>query len=360
MPAEEYEYDVCLSFAGEQRTYVEHVAEQLTRIDIRVFYDMYEQANLWGKDLYEHLDEVYQQKAKYCLLFISADYARKVWTNHERKSAQARAFQESQEYILPIRFDDTTIPGIRATVGYIDVRSTTPSQLINLVQQKVRGSVNSHHIDGERAGYQPNDIPRTLHEQQILLETKPLAWEHLLFGGVLIQGRRALQAKIHNHKLHFSHRIRHFADDSSTTKYISEAMTNGSWIMGEIMKSLDPASQRWAFGEPGEPGNADNIIRLAERLIRSYEDMLDWSADLRGTMTSTRLRRAIELASQMLDLPIRQVDEFIDNYVELLVPALERLARGESVSLSLSLTLTADENLAKQIHRELKKARLSR
>ena len=43
-----------------------------------------------GKDLYTHLDDVYQNAARYCVLFVSRDYARKVWTNHERESAQAR------------------------------------------------------------------------------------------------------------------------------------------------------------------------------------------------------------------------------------------------------------------------------
>jgi hypothetical protein len=35
-------------------------------------------------------------------MFISGAYGNKLWTNHERKSAQARAFQEAQEYILAI------------------------------------------------------------------------------------------------------------------------------------------------------------------------------------------------------------------------------------------------------------------
>ncbi len=56
-----------------------------------------------------------------------------LWTSHERESAQARALLERQDYILPARFDDTEIPGIRATVGYIDLRSTTPAALSQLI-----------------------------------------------------------------------------------------------------------------------------------------------------------------------------------------------------------------------------------
>ncbi|HEX8430183.1 MAG TPA: TIR domain-containing protein, partial [Longimicrobium sp.] len=84
-------YDVALSFAGEDRLYVRGIAQALREAGIQVFFDEYEVASLWGKDLYAHLQDVYQNQAKYTVIFISASYAVKVWTNHERKSAQARA-----------------------------------------------------------------------------------------------------------------------------------------------------------------------------------------------------------------------------------------------------------------------------
>ena len=47
-----YSYDVALSFAGEDRPYVQAVAETLRSLKARVFYDAFEEADLWGKDLY--------------------------------------------------------------------------------------------------------------------------------------------------------------------------------------------------------------------------------------------------------------------------------------------------------------------
>src|SRR3712207_5793444 len=101
-----FKYDVCFSYAGEDWAYVEQVAAELKESDISIFYDLYEQTSLWGKDLYVHLDEVYRDKARYCVMFISEHYSEKLWTNHERRSAQARAFSENREYILPARFDN--------------------------------------------------------------------------------------------------------------------------------------------------------------------------------------------------------------------------------------------------------------
>ena len=47
-----YDYDVVLSFAGEDRNYVEKVANKLLYKGIKVFYDNFETVDNWGKDLY--------------------------------------------------------------------------------------------------------------------------------------------------------------------------------------------------------------------------------------------------------------------------------------------------------------------
>lgn len=134
--APHYDYDVTLSFAGEDRTYVEEVAAALYALGIRVFYDRYEQVDLWGKDLYTHLDDVYRKRARYCVIFISHHYAEKLWTNHERKSAQARAFEEKAEYILPVRFDQTEVPGMLPTTGYIDAKEKEPVEVALMIAKK--------------------------------------------------------------------------------------------------------------------------------------------------------------------------------------------------------------------------------
>ncbi len=147
--AGDFVYDVALSFAGEQRAYVQKVATALRRRGIRPFYDDYEKATLWGKDLYEHLDWIYQKAARYCVLFASEDYANKVWATHERRSAQARALQSNQEYVLPVRFDDTEIPGLRPTVVHVDARLLPPRKLAELISKKLGPRVRKNFFPPE-------------------------------------------------------------------------------------------------------------------------------------------------------------------------------------------------------------------
>jgi hypothetical protein len=52
-----FDHDIALSFAGEQRAQVEKIAECLKSAGARVFYDKYSKAELWGKDLYQHISQ---------------------------------------------------------------------------------------------------------------------------------------------------------------------------------------------------------------------------------------------------------------------------------------------------------------
>lgn len=130
-------FEVVLSFAGEDRPYVFEVAEILKANDISLFYDEYEEATLWGKNLVEHLHKVYSSSARYCVMFISKHYAEKVWPTHERRSAFEAAIRSKEEYLLPARFDDTEIPGLHKDISYVDLRRKSSKQLADLIMLKL-------------------------------------------------------------------------------------------------------------------------------------------------------------------------------------------------------------------------------
>ncbi|WP_262047317.1 toll/interleukin-1 receptor domain-containing protein [Bradyrhizobium sp. Bra78] len=132
-------YHVALSFADEDRDFVEKVAAQLRSDGVEVFYDAYEEADLWGKNLYDRLKDVYQNQALFTVMFISEHYRDKLWTNHERKAAQQRALADvGKEYILPAYFDTTiTLPGLAKGTGSISLPKKTPEQVANLIVKKL-------------------------------------------------------------------------------------------------------------------------------------------------------------------------------------------------------------------------------
>ena len=169
-----FEYDVAISFAGEQRTEAEAIANCLQSAGIKVFYDAYEQANLWGKDLYEHLSDIYQNKARYCLMLVSAGYGAKVWPTHERRNAQARALSQRIEYILPVRFDETEIPGLPNTVGYLQFKEHGVKGICTNLLKKLDGPFGSSErrgLGGEILAPEPNEFSeqsRRLADTEIL------------------------------------------------------------------------------------------------------------------------------------------------------------------------------------------------
>ena len=137
------EFDVALSFAGEDRQHAKELADLLDSGGYEVFYDEYEQAELWGKNLLEYLSTVYKDKARYCVVFLSEFYAEKWWPRLELRSAAARAFKENEEYILPIRLDDTEIEGLLPTVGYLDLREVSIEEVYQALVQKLSGTLQT-------------------------------------------------------------------------------------------------------------------------------------------------------------------------------------------------------------------------
>jgi glucokinase len=131
------EYDVAFSYASEDRPYVRAVAERLHAQGIRVFYDEFATTELWGAELPEIFLDIFHKKARFAVAFISAHYVSKPWPMHEGRNALARALVEHGTYFLPVRLDDSELPGLRPTIGYIDARVTSPEQLSAMILEKL-------------------------------------------------------------------------------------------------------------------------------------------------------------------------------------------------------------------------------
>jgi hypothetical protein len=349
--ATEPDFDVALSFAGEDRGYVERVATRLRDAGVRVFYDEFMVVETWGADLYSYFDDIYRNRAKFAVIFVSADYARKAWTSHERQSAQARALMQQNVYLLPVRLDDTELPGLRPTVGYVDARKVSPEALTELIQRKLAPRGDAEVLPPRTYG-----IPWTEQEQHDLLSARPPAWEYLLFAGVLWRGKMVLEPKFRDYELGYA-RIRgeYFRSIPETLRYVERQMFEMSEVAGRVMTIFRKEAQEWAFGLQGVPGDPERIEHLAKRALTIYEDMLDGVARLRGALVPDECRQLIRLAVSSLDPPILQSRQFIDSTVLQIGTLPERIARGENAYVGLDYTISVDLNVERAISKEVKR-----
>jgi hypothetical protein len=129
-------YDVALSFAGEQRTYVSAVAAVLRDGGASVFYDDF--ADLWGKDLTKEFERVFRSASRFIVIFVSNAYVQKAWPNLERQHALAGRIERMDDSVLPARFDPIELPGLPSTVGYLDIGKRSPQELAALVLAKLK------------------------------------------------------------------------------------------------------------------------------------------------------------------------------------------------------------------------------
>jgi len=130
-------YQVALSFAGEERDYVEEVARHLHARSISVFYDGFETVELWGRSGVEAFHEAFARESAYVVMFISAAYVSKAWPKHERRSALSRMIHEQREFVLPVRFDNSDVPGLPTDNIYLSARDYTPKQLAVMISNKL-------------------------------------------------------------------------------------------------------------------------------------------------------------------------------------------------------------------------------
>ena len=127
-------YDVALSYASEQRIYVEAVYFHITSKGLSAYYDQVHQSELWGTNLREYLRQIFYFRSKWCIMFISNEYVAKMWPNFEREIIVSRQSAEG-EYLLPVRFDDSIVPGLDPDLGYRNANKVTPKELADLFEE---------------------------------------------------------------------------------------------------------------------------------------------------------------------------------------------------------------------------------
>mgnify|MGYP001607228133 CR=1 FL=1 len=158
------EYDVLLSFAGEDRAYVEQVAQALKQNGIQYFYDRDKEIEMWGNNLPQYVQQLYSTgEAKHCIAFISEAYNQKYYPQYELKSALVQELVQ-EDYILPVVMEKGVQmpPGILPTKVY-KLAPENPDELADAIIKKLgkQGvSASKSDSDDSRASIRMPRVPK--------------------------------------------------------------------------------------------------------------------------------------------------------------------------------------------------------
>ena len=132
MAVNRYQYDVALSYAGENEKFVRDVYRHLRAENLKVFFAPLRAGALWGKDERE-FQAVYGPASRFVMPFISQHYATKEWPRLEFRAARKEARKRTGDFLLPVRLDSAKMPGLSAKLQYVEGRRHSAREIARML-----------------------------------------------------------------------------------------------------------------------------------------------------------------------------------------------------------------------------------
>jgi hypothetical protein len=366
--------DAFISHAGEDKEQVARpLAEALDHLGWDVWLD--ELRLTVGDSLSRQIDSALV-KSRFGIVILSPMFFAKEWPQRELAGLAARELATGDKVILPVwhEVDHSYIAdraptladrlGTRTSVGMEKVAQDLSVVLAGSKRGDSTRMTESYTFalvdsgpDGDSGLFR---IPSTVQDQMSLIRDRPEWWEFRLYAGVLMHGRLRLEDKWHDHDLRLPGGSHHVAPEP-TWKLISSKMAEMRQYLNTFNRVFDPEVLERAFGVPGEEGDPDKIKHVAEGVIRVYESMMNWAAELRNTSVPGDYVDLNELTARMTEGPVEQIRDFIQLVADRVarIPILTEQAKKEGATaeapmeIELALVLEIDSENQKQLDAEI-------
>jgi hypothetical protein len=129
-----YEFDIAISFAGENRDLARTIAAKFESLDVHVFFDELYEPNLLGKALHKQFTKIFNEESRFVICLLDKYHMDKVWPTFERDTFLPRVAEES---VIPIWLDDTKFPGIPADTYGVNLKGEITEEKIDSALFKV-------------------------------------------------------------------------------------------------------------------------------------------------------------------------------------------------------------------------------
>ena len=110
-----------------------------------MFYDDFYKADLLGKDLSRYFKNIYGKNSVFIVIFISKHYQLKDWTNFEFEIAREEAMNRQDDFILPIRLDDTPLYGLEKNISYLNYKMQGLERTVEILYEKIQISKEKYY-----------------------------------------------------------------------------------------------------------------------------------------------------------------------------------------------------------------------
>lgn len=141
-------FKIALSFPGEHREFIRQVADSLA-IKLGkwcILYDSWYEAEFARPDLDTYLQRLYHNESELIAVFLCADYERKEWCGLEWRAIRDLIKRRQTSSIMPLRFDNTEIPGLFSTDGYVWIGERPASEIADLIFQRLQNNTVANEI----------------------------------------------------------------------------------------------------------------------------------------------------------------------------------------------------------------------
>jgi len=115
-----YEFDVAISFAGENRELARKFSEKLEIFDVSVFYDELYESNLLGKALTKQFSRIFNEESRFVFCLLDKHHKEKIWPTFERETFRTRVGEEA---IIPLYLDNSVFLGIPEDIYGFDFKN---------------------------------------------------------------------------------------------------------------------------------------------------------------------------------------------------------------------------------------------
>lgn len=123
----DFEFDIAMSFAGENRDLAKFIVDQLSELDISVFYDKHYEDNYLGGPWSDKFNDIFVNRSRLVVVLLDCHHHDKVWPTFERDCFIVRV---AAREVIPVFLDDTIFVGI-------------PNDLVS-IHFKLTGDINDN------------------------------------------------------------------------------------------------------------------------------------------------------------------------------------------------------------------------